>query len=156
LNHPDRVTGLVMADTPFGFYTPELARWAEHMTEKLLAGFDVVAACASPSFPERRPDLAFLFSYMARVNPARTGPRGLDAYEEMRNHPPVDYGDYAVPTLFIVGEEDELTFPWLIEATAAAIPHAELQVIAGAGHSPYFEQAEAFNAILTAWLKARS
>jgi pimeloyl-ACP methyl ester carboxylesterase len=74
----------------------------------------------------------------------------------MRNHPPVDYGDYAVPTLFIVGEEDELTFPWLIEATAAAIPHAELQVIAGAGHSPYFEQAEAFNAILTAWLKARS
>jgi pimeloyl-ACP methyl ester carboxylesterase len=74
----------------------------------------------------------------------------------MCNHPPVDYRDFAVPTLFIVGDEDALTFPWLIEATAAVIPQAELQVIGGAGHSPYFEQAEAFNAVLTSWLKART
>jgi 3-oxoadipate enol-lactonase len=150
--HPERVAGLVMADTPFGFQTEALSRWAEDMIVKLGAGFDVVAACVAPSFATRRPDLAYLTMSMARLNPARTGPRGLDAYEEMRTRPPGDYRDVRVPTIFIVGDQDALTFPSLIEATAAAIPGARVATIAGAGHSPYFEQAEAFNAVLEAFL----
>jgi pimeloyl-ACP methyl ester carboxylesterase len=152
LHHPERVAGLVMADTPFGFQTAALGEWAEQMIEKLNAGFDVIPACVSTTFAARRPDLALLTDYMARLNPTRTGPRGLDAYDEMRTRPPGDYADFAVPTLFIVGTEDALTFPWLIEATAQAIPGAHVQTIAGAGHSPYFEQAEAFNAVLAQWL----
>jgi pimeloyl-ACP methyl ester carboxylesterase len=39
-----------------------------------------------------------------------------------------------VPTLVIVGEEDEATPPALSRAMAAAIPGAALTVIPGAGH----------------------
>ena len=42
----------------------------------------------------------------------------------MMTSAPIDYADFAVPTLFIVGDQDALTVPWLMEATAAAVPNA--------------------------------
>ena len=153
-HEPERVAGLVMVDTPFGFRTEALGRWAGQMIDKLQDGFDVVAACESPTFAARRPDLAFLTMSISRLNPPRTGPRGVDAYEEMRSQPAGDYREFAVPTLFVVGDEDALTVPWLIEATASAIPGARVETIAGSGHSPHFEQADAFNAVLAKWLAA--
>ena len=151
-NRPDRVDGLVMADTPFNFATPALSQWAVEMIEKITQGFDVVAACLSPRFAEREPGLAHLFHALSRLNPPRTGPRGLDAYAQMRDQAPGDYTGFAVPTLFIVGDVDALTFPWLIEATAAAVGGARVATVADAGHSAYFERAEAFNECLRGWM----
>lgn len=51
-----------------------------------------------------------------------------------------------VPTLVIVGEEDTLTPPADAEAMAAALPHASLVRIAGAGHLANLEQGQAFEA----------
>lgn len=153
LNHPERVAALVMADTPFNIATKELSVWAAQMIEKLHAGFDVVAACVAPTFETRRPDLAYLFHSLSRLSPPRTGPRGLDAYAQFRDQPPGDYRDFAIPTLCIVGDQDALTFPSLMQATADALG-ARLAVIPNAGHSPYFEQADAFNAVLYDWLRA--
>jgi pimeloyl-ACP methyl ester carboxylesterase len=47
-----------------------------------------------------------------------------------------------------VGEEDQLTFPWLIRETAAAIPGSRVAEVPGAGHSVYWEQPAVFNALL--------
>jgi 3-oxoadipate enol-lactonase len=153
-HHPARVAGLVMVDTPFGFATAALGRWAAAMMDRLVAGFDVTAACTAPGFAAARPDLAFLLDSIVRGNPPRPPARGLGAYEQMRDAPPDDLTGYAVPTLFVVGEHDALTVPSLLAATAAAVPGASLVTIAGAGHSPHFEQAEAFNAALGAFLEA--
>lgn len=57
------------------------------------------------------------------------------------------------PLLAIVGEQDE---PFLIASRqmAAAIPGAELAVIPDAGHSPQFENPEAWIAVLAGFLSA--
>jgi pimeloyl-ACP methyl ester carboxylesterase len=142
---PERVERLVMSDTAFTFATPALSEWASGMLEKISAGFDVLDHAFAPGFPERQPALAHLYRSLSRLNAPRRGPRGLDAYERWRDQPPADYSAFAVPTLFIVGSEDELTAPWLIRATAAAVGGSELVEIPGAGHSAYAEQAAAFN-----------
>jgi 3-oxoadipate enol-lactonase len=148
---PERVERLVMSDTAFTFATPALSEWAGAMHTKIQAGFDVLDHAFAPGFSERQPALAHLYRSLSRLNPPRSGPRGLDAYERWRDQPPVDYGSFAVPTLFIVGSEDELTEPWLIRATAAAVGRSELVEIPGAGHSAYAEQAAAFNEAVLAF-----
>lgn len=151
-HHPERVQGIVMADTPFGFFTPAVAEWAGAMITRLGAGFDVIAACLSPGFRDRRPDLAFLFEALGRRTAVPGAPWGLDAYHEMQATPPGDYSALGVPVCFVVGTDDELTVPWLIEATATAVGGAELHVVADAGHSVYFEQPERFNEIVAGFV----
>ena len=51
------------------------------------------------------------------------------------------------PTLVLGGEEDTLTSPDEVRATAALIPGAELRMIANAGHSLLLESAETFEAV---------
>lgn len=152
-DHPERVVGLVMVDTPFGLPTSALAAWARDMIVRLEAGFDVVAACTAPDFARRRPDLAFLLESIVRGNPRRDGPRGLDAYHQMVATPPADLTGWRVPTLFVVGEHDALTVPDLIKATAAAVPGARVITITDAGHSPNVEQADAFNRALVGFVE---
>jgi len=58
----------------------------------------------------------------------------------------------SVPTLVIVGEEDELTPPADSQRFAEAVPGATLVTIPGAGHLSNMEQPDAFNAALNAFL----
>jgi pimeloyl-ACP methyl ester carboxylesterase len=55
--------------------------------------------------------------------------------------------------LFVVGAEDALFPPAAIFASAAKIPGARVVEIADAGHSPYFEQPEAWNRAVAAFLE---
>jgi 3-oxoadipate enol-lactonase len=57
-----------------------------------------------------------------------------------------------VPTLVVVGDEDVLTPPSESEAMVAALPHATLVRIAGAGHLANLEQAQAFEASIEDFL----
>lgn len=57
-----------------------------------------------------------------------------------------------VPTLVIVGDEDTLTPPSDAEAMVAALPHASLVRIAGAGHMTNLEQGQAFEASIDDFL----
>jgi 3-oxoadipate enol-lactonase len=60
--------------------------------------------------------------------------------------------DFSVPTLLIAGGEDVVFPPFLANAIATGLPCAEAQMIPEAGHSPYFEQAVTFNALVDAFL----
>ena len=60
----------------------------------------------------------------------------------------------AVPTLVACGEHDALCPVRRHEFMAELIPHAELRVIADAGHLPVLEQPEVTNEILRTWLSA--
>lgn len=51
-----------------------------------------------------------------------------------------------VPTWITHGTADTLILPLAAEMTASLIPHAELSLVEGAGHSIFFEQPGAFNA----------
>lgn len=143
---PARVRGLVMSDSPFNFATEAFAQWSAQMVDKLNAGFDVFAHLYSPDFERRSPDLHHLYRALNRLNPPMDGASAIGVYEAWSRQPIVDYSTFGVPTLFIVGSEDELTLPWLMRATATAVGGARLVEIDGAGHSGFAERADVFNA----------
>lgn len=58
-----------------------------------------------------------------------------------------------VPTLFIVGEEDSIVAPEVIDAMHRTMPGSQLVKVPGAGHSVYFEMPEEFNRIVSEFLQ---
>lgn len=58
-----------------------------------------------------------------------------------------------VPTLVLVGEDDKLIPPEHSREIAAAVPHAELVVIPGSGHSTTLEEPELVSSALLAWMR---
>jgi pimeloyl-ACP methyl ester carboxylesterase len=60
----------------------------------------------------------------------------------------------AVPTVVVVGAEDDLTPVSDARTIAGLVPEAELVVVEDAAHLPNLEQPVAFNGVMS-WLLAR-
>lgn len=58
-----------------------------------------------------------------------------------------------VPTLVLVGEQDQLTPPALAREMATAIPQARLVIVPECGHASTLEQPQAVNQALQEWLR---
>jgi len=151
LAHPERTRSLVLADTPGGIDTPELrAQWAELGR----GGFGATELGRHPAladdFFERHPARAVLYQQLggfgepelAKILPALVGTR-VD---------PTALAQLRCPVLLIVGEKDALFPPAVMRASAALLPNARLALIPRAGHSPYFEEPEAWNRALSEFL----
>jgi pimeloyl-ACP methyl ester carboxylesterase len=140
---PERVRRLVLADTPGGIMTPELVaalRSIRPAGEPAALG---VHPALGAGLAARDPTLAHLYQMLggfgepevAKIAPTLFGtivPDGQLSVLEGR-------------VLFVVGAEDALFPPAAIRASAAKVPGARVVEIADAGHSPYFEQPEAWN-----------
>jgi 3-oxoadipate enol-lactonase len=155
---PERVRGLVMSDTPFGFQTAAMSRWAAGMIDKISNGFNVMEHLFAPGFAMREPEMHTLYQAICRMRVSELPARPVDdsiyePYRRMRDAPPVDYSAFPIPTLFVVGDQDELTLPWLMEETVSVVGGARLAIVPSAGHSPFFEQSKIYNAALEAFLK---
>ena len=59
----------------------------------------------------------------------------------------------ALPVLIVWGTDDTVTAPWQGEALRTLLPHARLVSIPGAGHIPYLEATDPFNAALLGFLR---
>ncbi len=147
---PDRLRGLVLADTRSGADAPEgrdkrlaLARdvlekgsgfLPDALVPKLLGAG---TKASNPGLVEQ------VRGWVADAPPAgvAAASRGMAARPDRT----ALLAGIKVPTLVIVGEEDELTPPAESKAMAAAIPGAELALVPGAGHLSNLEQAETFN-----------
>lgn len=57
-----------------------------------------------------------------------------------------ELGRVRCPVLFVVGSDDEIFPPAWIRQAASQLPGARVEVIEGAGHSPYFEAPDEWNA----------
>ena len=144
LHHPDRVAGLLLADTTGGI--------GDASVVSLLADVhppeDPLRRALSGSFIAEHPDLTFLFGSIGRVNQ----PMPLSVVSDMFRNPEgpqaSDLAAMTVPTLLVVGEEDAIFPPHVIEAAHRLIPGSRLAVVPGAAHSTHFEQADAFNQLL--------
>lgn len=155
--HPDRVRSLIMTSSHFGFQTAAMARWAGEMLQKLQSGFDIRQHMHGRHFAETQPELAFLHHAIRRASAhsAAAGGSGadyLDVYRAMQAAPPLDYPAFAVPSLFVVGTEDQLTVPSVVRGTAAAVGGSTLREIPGAGHYVQIEAAAAYNDVLREFL----
>ena len=52
------------------------------------------------------------------------------------------------PVLVMHGEQDAIVKPSIVEQHLASMPHAEVRMIANAGHAPFLDQPERFNAAI--------
>jgi pimeloyl-ACP methyl ester carboxylesterase len=143
--HADRVQSLVLADTLGGI---QVEGWRKARSIAPREGpFNHPAL--SNEFCVRNPERAHLY---VQIGGLRRDPHA-DPTQLIRTLGDVTFDDTQLaalrtPTLFIVGTDDDLFPPaWIAEA-GARVPGARVEMIDGAGHSPYFEQPAAWNALV--------
>ena len=139
--HPDRTRSLVLADTTGGMDEPDvLAALSEWREDRSQVG-QIGVRALSKGFQTRRPDLANLYLQVSNTNPPRPQTAGV-----MSGGPSgADLSRMKVPTMFIVGEEDDLIPPHVIDLACGHIAGSVVVRVPGAGHSVYFEQPDVFN-----------
>ncbi|MBX3023575.1 alpha/beta fold hydrolase [bacterium] len=157
LAHPRRVAALVLSGTPAGIATPGVVA-----ALRAIAAASAAAELAAPAWNQphvalaadlfaRDPTRAFLYEQLAALNPADALARS--ALHEVMTDPAHLVG-WRIPTLLIGGSEDRLFSPAVLREVAAAIPGATFEEIPVAGHSPYFETPERFNALVGGFVQA--
>lgn len=150
LETPERIACLVLSGTPGGVFTPLIGE-AFRRVARIAASSGIRGGPAlAPDFPAREPELAFLYDQIAGLNPG-LGPAALATLAEARVEPS-DLAGYAVPTLMLAGEHDQIFPPEALKEAAAQIPGCLVQDFPGTGHSPYFEDAPRFNRVVAEFI----
>jgi 3-oxoadipate enol-lactonase len=152
--YPDRLAGLVLADTRAAGDSAEAKAGRERSIAQVQA--EGVAALVEVLLPRLLTDKAAPeVRERARRIASEQPPVGvIAALTAMR-----DRGDetprltsLAVPALVLVGSEDGLTPPSEAKSIAEALPRGSFAVVDHAGHLSNQEAPEAFNAALVDWL----
>ena len=152
-DHPDRVEALLLADTFAGLDTPEAKQaridTAARILEEGMAAYadELLPKMISKRTRATRPDVEAHVRRMMRDAPAGGAAAALRGRAERPDYTPT-LTHVGVPTLVVVGSEDEFTPVADAELMHRLIPGSALAVIDGAGHLPNLEQPEAFNAAL--------
>lgn len=146
----ERVAGLMLCSTLGGITTPDLrTRLRDFEAANTVELSDRAFA---PGYREREPELYALYEQLLAFN------TGFDPTWRTRLSDPAvtlspdSFADYAVPTVFIVGEHDLFFPPKMAHEVAAYVPSASVIDFAHTGHSPYWEAPERFNTVLADWL----
>jgi pimeloyl-ACP methyl ester carboxylesterase len=146
LEHPERLSCLILCGTPGGIMTDQIIAAARRIVEGAAEGGITGNAALADSFQQREPGLSFLYDQIGSHNTGFS-PVMLGQLASARVDPD-ELKSHTTPTLVISGEEDALFPTEAIREIAGLIPGAELQTIPGSGHSPYYEVPEIFNRIV--------
>jgi len=136
LAHPDRVDGLVLIDTGPGYRNDEARAGWNAMAERFAARLDARGLDGLPGGQEQRRDEHRDAAGLAAAARGILTQHDAGVLEALPT--------IAVPTLVIVGSEDE---PFLAGSRymAAKIPGATYVAIDGAGHAPNLTHAAQFD-----------
>ena len=151
LARPGLARSIVLADTIGGFATETVIAGLAHA---LARGPERDALGDHPAlgeaFSARSPELAHLYQSLGRMGSADSETvitRLLEVtYDEAQA------AQLTMPVLLIVGDHDQLFAPAAIRALGDLLPDARVVEIAGAGHSPYFEDPNGWNRAVDSFL----
>jgi len=152
LRHPERVSSLVLADSPGGVLTDEVRAAAVEARAglRLDGGFGRHPALGD-RFCDEHPAEAMLYELVGGFGDKPPDGEMIAILSSCR-WPEDEVRRLAVPTLLLCGEHDPMAPPAGVRAVAALLPDARVEVIPGCGHSPYYEDPDAWNAVVTAFL----
>jgi len=156
-DHPGRAAALLLADTFPGLDTPEAKQaridTAARITEEGMHRYaeELLPKMISKSTRATRPDVEAHVMRMMRDAPREGAAAALRGRAERPDHTPT-LKDIDVPTLVIVGSEDEFTPVEDARLMHREIPASTLVVIDGAGHLPNLERETEFNEALSTFL----
>lgn len=153
MRRPQTVHALILCDTAAKIGTAE--SWNARIDTVERQGIEAIADSVmekwfTPAFHRERPaDLAGYRTMLVRQSVAGYAGsclalRDADYTEAARR--------IAVPTFCVVGDQDGSTPPELVRQTAALIPGARFEIIAGAGHIPCVEQPDALVLLLRSFI----
>jgi pimeloyl-ACP methyl ester carboxylesterase len=154
VNHaPQRVEGLVLANTRAGADSPEGRAGRDRMID--LVRREGPSAVAREMLPKLlgettkrdQPDLVDVVRGLAEANTADGLAAAIHAMKTRPDSTPM-LGSIRCPTLVITSDEDTLIPSSESEKMAAAIPGARLHVIAHAGHLSNLEKPKEFSKAL--------
>ena len=155
--HPERLRGLILADTRAGADSPEVReRRLNQIKEIEQKGLKGLAASfphtvTAPSTAIDRPELLMqLRLWIEEANPAAV----TGALRMMANRPDATplLAGLRVPALVVVGEADGTTPPPEAELMADRLPEATLVRIPSAGHLSSLEAPDAFNQAIASFM----
>jgi YbgC/YbaW family acyl-CoA thioester hydrolase len=157
--HRERVMGLILMDTRADADTPDGRRGRDALIEvarsqgAAAVGEHLLPRLLGRSTQRTQPQVVEQVREMARRTPV---PGIVGALTAMRDRPDStpNLGAIDVPTLVVVGEEDELTPPALARAMTSAIPLAAMTTIPGAGHLAPLEAPTAVSRVIAEFLEA--
>lgn len=141
--HKDRVTGVLLGNTPGAVQTPETIENMTTLAERLAAGGGLINQAISANFVEAHPERAVLYNQISAFNTV-AAPNISDGSAYFSADEVKAAG---VPVFVLASDLDPLFPPDLLVSVASAIG-AESTVVEGAGHSTYFEKPAEFNAVL--------
>jgi pimeloyl-ACP methyl ester carboxylesterase len=147
LRHPERVTSMVMADSIGGISNDAILTGLSTQERR------VVTPGTLGSHPAVGPDLdqtkTFLYQQLGSFRGAIDEADMIGKLFSTR-HDATALSALTMPVLCVVGSDDDLMPPAVIKEVATMLSNASVVEIADAGHSPYFEQPQAWNdAVLT-------
>jgi 3-oxoadipate enol-lactonase len=149
LRAPERVRSLVLADTTGGIVNDAVASVLSTPSRRTVEP-GVVGSHRAVG-PAVDPTRAFLYQQLG-------GFRGEIDEADMigklfgTSYPLDDVAQLAVPVLCVVGADDDLMPPAAIREVAGLLKDARVVEIPGAGHSPYFERPDEWNAAVLDFL----
>ena len=155
---PERIRGLVLADTFATLDTPEIKQNRYRTAERLLRegmgaySVEVLPKMMAPANIAASPDTANHVLDMMKSSSPEGAAAALIGRAERQDYTGL-LGTIAVPTLIFVGSLDEFTPVSDAKFMHDRIPHSELLVIEGAGHMTNVERPQEFNAALAAFLQ---
>ncbi|SRR5579875_2976 len=149
---PERVTALALCDTMAGVDDPEVVEEMKLHGAPRGGLAEVLTRVYAEDYPNREPLKAFLYRQISALN--HHVPPGLVPAMMNLRFSVAPVVTRRIPTMVLVGEQDALTTPHLMELIARRIPHSRFVKVPGAGHSVYFERPDEFNRALTDFLRA--
>jgi pimeloyl-ACP methyl ester carboxylesterase len=141
ISHPERLLSLVINSNPAGINAGDLAQRYASLRP---AHFDDMPADfreLGPSYRAANPAGVRLWLDLEHKAVTASPFRQKSANEITA----ATLERLAVPTLLITGDADLYSPPAMIRMVASHIRNSEVVIVAGAGHSSYWEQPEAFN-----------
>jgi 3-oxoadipate enol-lactonase len=160
--HPQRVRGLVMANTFAGMRREVWLASDEGLRGAVQSIWqrrreNGIKRALGREFVAAHKDRAFLYKQIRMLN--EQGPNRLQTETQVQRLRALErsgetgitreaLASISAPVLFIGGEEDEVMPVSLMAVAKTLIPSSEMTVVSGAGHSVYFEQPEVFNRLV--------
>jgi 3-oxoadipate enol-lactonase len=153
LAHPQRLRSLTLSNTVAGLWTDALHRhFADFVAGAVRTGDQRLGihTALSPALVARDPARAFLYQQLNTFHDPPTAAVARALTDSRVDHGALDA--LGIPILVITGTDDALFPAPLVTDSAKRLTNATIVEIADAGHSPYFERPEEYNAVLLRFL----
>lgn len=152
IQYPERTRALVLCDTTAGMDDTDVIAEQRRLLENVKGGLDDIIKLAIDAELERRdPARAFLYRQISALNLGVPADLMQVLFAARQNPDPVV--ERRIPTILIVGEEEALTPPSIMELMRRRLGPARLIRIPGSGHSVYFERPDEFNRTIENFLR---